>query len=75
MIFKVQITKEKELEAYWVIRAIKKCGCVKSVIAEKEFESCPTNSEIAVVLKETGADFASVVQNYRFYNKQESEEQ
>ena len=65
---KITVVKEevKELEKYYVIRAIKQSKGKKECIAEKVFENPPTEEEIGLFLYQTKADFCSVKMNYRF---------
>lgn len=72
----VKHEENKVLEKYWLMRAIKDrdmYGCPqptpKRVISEKEFANEPTPNEIAQFLSDSGADFVSVAQNYRFENE------
>lgn len=75
MVYDVEIIEKKKMEEYWTIRAISDSGNKKTVIGEKEFDMPPHMSDIASFIKDTGASFASVVCNYRFYDsKCESEE-
>ena len=41
----------------------------KKVVKEMELECEPTTVQIAQFLKDSGADFVSVVENYRMYNE------
>lgn len=70
MLHKVTITKpeEKELEEYWLMRAIKENPETKSKTVVKEFECTkePTLEEIALFLANSGGNFVSVEHNYRF---------
>ena len=59
-------TEVKELEKYYVIRAIKDTDAKKKCIAEKICIERPTEEEIGCFLYDTKADFCSVVENYRF---------
>lgn len=65
---KITVVKEevKELEKYYVVRAIRDTGATKKCIAEKKFENMPTDEEIGLFLYQTKADFCSVKMNYRF---------
>lgn len=64
---KITVVKEevKELEKYYVIRAIKSSKGKKECIAEKECMTEPTGQEIGSFCYEQGATFCSVVENYR----------
>ena len=64
----ITVVKEekKELEKYYVIRAIKDTVVKKEVVAEKICDHIPTDEEVGLFLYETKADFCSVVMNYRF---------
>lgn len=66
MVHKITIPAEKELEQYFVLRAILDTGVKKIVVKEKELENPPSLQEIAIFLEETGASFVSVLSNYRF---------
>lgn len=65
---KITVVKEetKELEKYYVIRAIKDTGINKKCIGEMVCKKEPTEEEIGLFLYNTQADFCSVVTNYRF---------
>lgn len=67
----ITVVKEekKTLEKYWVIRAIKDSGKVKTCIKEKECKYQPTVEEIGMFLHESKATFCSVAENYRFVEK------
>lgn len=71
----VKHEESKVLEKYWLMRAIKdgdmygEPPTLKRVISEKECTHEPTPNEIAQFLSDSKADFASVVQNYRFENE------
>lgn len=71
----VKHEENKVLEKYWLMRAIKDGDMYgepptsKRVISEKECTHEPTPNEIAQFLSDSGADFVSVVQNYRFENE------
>ena len=58
--------KKKELEEYWLLRAILDDGTHKAVIKEKKFEYEPSLSHIGAFLAESGASFVSVEHNYRW---------
>lgn len=64
----VTVVKEekRELEKYYVIRAIKDTGNNKKCIAERLFYKEPTEEAIGMFLYETEADFCTVSTNYRF---------
>ena len=67
MLHNVTVREDKVLEEYYVIRAIKvDCNNIKKVVGEMECTNKPTLNEIAAFLKNSGGDFVSVVQNYRF---------
>lgn len=73
MLYNVSVRKEekKVLEMYYVMRGIKRqtdsLGNEKKVVcAERELSSCPDSDTIAQFLYESGADFMSLEQNYRF---------
>ena len=66
MITTTNITKEVNIEEYYVLRGIKDNGMCKKVIKEKEFKNIPTTSDIAQFLESSKADFVSVETNYRF---------
>lgn len=66
MILNAKIETKVKLEIIYVLRAIRDDGFSKTVISEKEFSEVPSSSDIAVFLKETGADFVSLVTNFRF---------
>lgn len=61
--------EKKILEEFWLMRAIKSNNIPfdrsKEIIKEREFEKEPSTQEIAQFLYETGADFVSVIKNYR----------
>ena len=70
MLHNVTVSEDKVLEEYWCIRAIKtNIHNEKVVVGEMECTNKPTLNEIAAFLKNSGADFVSVVQNYRFENE------
>lgn len=70
MLHNVTVSEDKVLEEYWVIRAIKEdYNNVKKVVGEMKCTNKPTLNEIAAFLKNSGGDFVSVVQNYRFENE------
>lgn len=65
----VKHEENKALEEIWVMRAGKagdSFGIARVVIDERELDHKPTPQEIAQFLSDSKADFASVVQNYRF---------
>lgn len=66
----VKHEENKVLEKYWLMRAEKKEGKYpipySESFKEKELDHEPTPDEIAQFLSDSKADFASVVQNYRF---------
>lgn len=66
----VKHEENKVLEEIWVIRAVKEgklpFDFKKTVIDERKLDHEPSKNEIAQFLSESGADFVSVVQNYRF---------
>ena len=68
---KITVVKEevKELEKYYVIRAIKDTVVQKKCIAEKICDNIPTEEEIGLFLYQTKADFCSVSVNYRFVER------
>ena len=67
MLHNVTVSEDKVLEEYWCIRAIKtNIHNEKVVVGEMKCTNKPTLNEIAAFLKNSGADFVSVVQNYRF---------
>lgn len=67
MLHNVTVREDKILEEYYVIRAIKEeFNGVKKVVGEMQCTNKPTLNEIAAFLKNSGGDFVSVVQNYRF---------
>jgi len=65
-----------ELKKYWVVRVISDQGS-KSCIAEKEFHYVPEEQEIADTLEPyiNRKCFATVVENYRFVERVEGEEE
>lgn len=65
---KITVVKEetRELEKYYVIRAIRDTGLNKKCIAEKKCSTEPTEEEIGLFLYQTKADFCSVTTNYGF---------
>lgn len=67
------LEREQQLEQYWVARALKNndmtFNYTKTVVGEREFNHYPTLNEIAQFLFDSGADFVSVVQNYRSENE------
>lgn len=72
----VKHEESKLLEKYWLMGEIKDGDMYgqpqptpKRVISEQELNHEPTTDEIAQFLSESGADFVSVVQNYRFENE------
>lgn len=70
MLHNVTVIEDKVLEEYWCVRAIKTdFNNAKKVVGEMEYTSKPTLNEIAAFLKNSGGDFVSVVQNYRFENE------
>ena len=72
---KVTVVKEvvKELEKYYVIRAIRDTGINKMCMAEKICKEKPTEEEIGMFLVSVKADFCSVVENYRFVDECEAD--
>lgn len=67
MLHNVTVSEDKVLEEYWCIRAIKtNIHNEKVVVGEMKCTNKPKLNEIAAFLKNSGADFVSVVQNYRF---------
>ena len=72
----VEETITLELRKYWVVRVISD-GNSKSCIAEKEFHYVPAEQEIAEVLTPyiNRKCFATVVENYRFVERVEGEEE
>ena len=66
----VKHEENKVLEKYWLMRAEKKEGKYpipySESFKEQELDHEPTPNEIAQFLSDSGADFVSVVQNYRF---------
>lgn len=70
MLHNVTVSEDKVLEEYWCIRSIKEdYNNAKKVVGEMKCKSKPTLNEIATFLKNSGGDFVSVVQNYRFENE------
>ena len=67
-VMKITVVKEevKELERYYVVRAIRDTGLTKKFIDEKVFANQPTEEEIGLFLHESKADFCFVNINYRF---------
>lgn len=69
----VKHEENKVLEEVWVMRAIKEgklpFDFKKTVIDERKLDHEPSKNEIAQFLSDSKADFASVVQNYRFENE------
>lgn len=79
----VKHEENKVLEECWIMQAIKKdfqCDCMitcagifmgkgDKLLKEKELDNEPTPYEIAQFLSDSGADFVSVVKNYRFENE------
>lgn len=63
---KAEITIEREIYEYWLLRGIYDDGLQKRVIKEKEFDRHPTTGEIADFLEESKATFVSVEHNFRF---------
>lgn len=65
---KILVVKEevKELEKYYVIRAIKETKGCKVCVAEKICKTKPTEEVIGIFLYNQNADFCSVITNYRF---------
>lgn len=61
---KVKTEKEMVLTDYYLMRAIKDTGGLKTVIDEKRCERPPGPDEIADFISKTYCDFASVVRNY-----------
>lgn len=71
----VKILKEVnvELEKYYTIRAIViNARGVKQCMAEVSTSEKPTEQQIGEFLYTTGADFCSVVENYRFKETDDS---
>lgn len=67
MLHNVIVSEDKVLEEYWFIRSIKEdYNNEKKVVGEMKCTIEPTLNEIAIFLKNSGGDFVSVVQNYRF---------
>lgn len=66
----VKHEENEALEEFWVMKAEKKEGKYpipySEAVKEKELDHNPTPQEIAQFLSDSGADFVSVVQNYRF---------
>lgn len=58
--------KKKELEEYWLLRAILDSGARKTVVKEKEIPCEPSMALIGSFLEESGASFVSVEHNYRW---------
>lgn len=75
MLHNVTVKREenKVLEEFWVMRAVKEgklpFDFKKAVIDERKLDHEPSKSEIAQFLSDNGADFVSVVQNYRFVSE------
>lgn len=66
MKYKVEVKTEKEIEEYWVLRAILDTGVQKKVIKEREFEERPALNDVVEFLEESNASFVSMERNYRF---------
>lgn len=72
MTYSVTVGKpeKKILEEFWMMRALKNSNVPfdrsKQIIKEREMEKEPSAQEIAQFLYETGAEFVSVIKNYRF---------
>lgn len=70
MLHNVTVSEDKVLEEYWCICAIKEgFNNAKKVVGEMKCTNKPTMNDIASFLKNSGGDFVSVVQNYRFGNE------
>ena len=69
----VKHEENKVLEEFWVMKAERTTeavpGGVRKEWKEMELDHEPTPDEIAQFLSDTGADFVSVVQNYRFVSE------
>lgn len=61
----VSITRNVEIEEYYVLRAVSNELGVEKVIREGEYSNRPTPSDVVRFLEESKADFASLVTNYR----------
>ena len=66
MIHDVKVVQQRTLEDYYLLRGIRRTGNRKEVIGEKESENKPTLDDIATFLNDSGADFVSLENNYRF---------
>ena len=66
MKYKVEVKTEKEIEEYWVLRAILDTGVQKKVIKEREVEERPPLNDVVEFLEESNASFVSMERNYRF---------
>ena len=66
----VKHEENKVLEEFWAMRAVKEAELPfdfkKTVIGERKLDHEPSKNEIAQFLSDSGADFVSVVQIYRF---------
>ena len=70
MLHNATVSEDKVLEEYWCIRSIKEdFNNAKKVVGEMKCTNKPTLNEIETFLKNSGGDFVSVVQNYRFENE------
>ncbi len=69
MVYEVDIPSTVRVEKYYVLRGIMSVMGAKKVVKEMELECEPTTVQIAQFLKDSGADFVSVVENYRMYNE------
>lgn len=69
----VKHEENKVLEKYWLMRAVNDIEIVpgkkRQEWQDKELDHEPTPDEIAQFLSDSGADFVSVVRNYRFENE------
>lgn len=68
MIYKANVSKEVQIEEFYVLRGIFNTGVCKKVIKEKEFAEKPTMVEIAEFLEGSDVHFASIETNYRIAN-------
>ena len=69
----VKHEENKVLEGFWIMKAtneiVTELFTGYKDVGRKKLDHKPTPDEIAQFLSDSGADFVSVVQNYRFENE------
>ena len=71
MVHKVEIPSTVHLTELFVLRGIKCTETGKCVIAEREYSVQPSLTHVVQFLQESGADFASIVTNFRIEKEDE----